>query len=143
MRITYFSGLGFGFFRFSSGASLMDRARCRAIIIHAWNRPSLCLSVSLPASAAAAAAQAPPKRAQRLTASLPLSPSLFPSYGSYMKYSSQPFIIFVILTLISEMLKGAPVRLITYISPSQCNIYANDAACDEMKSCRSRLLRDL
>lgn len=25
------------------------------------------------------------------------------------------------------MLKGAPVRLITYISPCHCNIYANDA----------------
>lgn len=35
--------------------------------------------------------------------------------------------IFVILTLISEMLKGAPVRLITYISPCHCNMYANDA----------------
>ncbi|KAL1264968.1 hypothetical protein QQF64_002995 [Cirrhinus molitorella] len=54
----------------------MDRARCRAIIIHAWNRPSsLRLSVSLPASAAgAAAAQAPPN--PRSTASLSISPAL-------------------------------------------------------------------
>ncbi len=113
-----------------------ERARCRAIIIHAWNSPSLppSLRVSVSHPPRISSSRSP----LSVSASLLLSPSRVTSYGSYMKYSSQPFIIFVILTFISEMLKGAPVRLITCISPSHCNIYANDAPCEEKKSCTSR-----